>query len=250
VEMASSESRNRRKDKIAAMSQWMLAWTDSLGTWWPREENRTAMSSNKWLDTNDAVARQAVKCGETQSSATAQILGRPQSTCPAAFMQVRCVRDDCSHPLLSRVSMSRRSPPGMRAVPPVSETCSQPRTCVSGDAQDMVGRGVASSPKQPQCSAYLCFPSRQLSQCVVAPRLRGRRDCAAVRDARVGGGRDRVETRHTGRSRSRRVRATAVVVVVVVVVGVAAWWAGRRRGRVRAAAGGLDYGSDGDLAGA
>ena len=102
-----------------------------------------------------------------------------------------------------------------------------------------------------RCSAYLCFPSRRFSRCVLATRLQVRHDCAAVRDSRSVGGTDRVETPHTGRSRSGRVRAAAVVFVAAVAAVAATVSREDRQGkRVRSAPGGLDYEPDGDLAGA
>lgn len=58
--------------------------------------------------------------------------------------------------------------------------------------------------------AYLCFPSHRSARGGPA-RPRRRRGCAAVCDATSVGGRGRVETSRTGRSRSRRVRAAVAV---------------------------------------
>jgi hypothetical protein len=80
--------------------------------------------------------------------------------------------------------------------------------------------------------AYLCSPSFHSSRRAFATRPLLRRGCAAVRDARFAGGKDRVETSHMCRSRPHRARGAgagpagpaaaafvvAVVVVVVVVV--------------------------------
>ena len=192
-------------------------------------------------------AQQAVNCGEKQSSSHSSDPGAVRSL--RGLQQVcRCVvRDESSQPCLPRVSMSLRNPPS-------HASCA---TAVS-DRVDAQNVGVSTGPRYSgvQCAlkeisdAYLYCPSHRSSRCVLATRHLAHHDCAAVRDSRSAGRKDRVETSHTGRSRSRRVRAAAAEFAVLAAAAVAATREDRQGTCGQSAAGGLDYGSDGDLAGA
>lgn len=198
----------------------------------------------------DLGAQQAVNCGEKQSSSHSPDPGAVRRR--RILQQIcRCVvRDESSQPCRPRVSVSLRNPPS-------HASCA---TAVSdrGGAQNV---GVSTGPRHSKVpcalkeisAAYLCCPSHRSSRCVPAMRRRARRDCAAVCGSRSAGRRGRGETSHTGRSRSRRVRAAAAGFAgfaVLAAVAVAATREDTQDTHGQSAPGGLDYGPDGDPAGA
>jgi hypothetical protein len=148
-----------------------------------------------------------------------------RSTCPAASNAGRRARRVLIHVAPSRLHVLAQcqQPCHASCATAASNRAKHPeRGCVDCFK---TRRGAMASKGTLRVIAYLCSPSFHSSRRAFATRPLLRRGCAAVRDARFAGGKDRVETSHTCRSRPHRARgagagpaAAAVVVAVVVVV--------------------------------
>ena len=90
--------------------------------------------------------------------------------------------------------------------------------------------------------AYLYSPKFHSSRHAPEIRPRVRHGCVVARVVKSEGGRDRAETSHTGRSRSRKVRA-AVAGSAAVVAAATREDSWSRRARSVAAGGDWSYGS-------
>lgn len=188
-------------------------------------------------NTPDLGPQQAVKCGERKVPATTAaragmgVGGRwySRSTCPAASNAGRCARR-----VLTPNTCRPLASPCLGAVHtamPCHASCATAASNRAPHPHPERGRvdwsetrrdGMPWPPKRTlRCIAYLCSPSFRSSRRARVTRPLLRRGCAAVRDARPAGGKDRVETSHTGRSRPHRAYGAgagpAAVAAAVVV---------------------------------